>query len=1666
MNKKNFFQLKQTALERFINKSKLNSTLRYELLLVCNIRNNNENQFGDNISKYENSRLKNKEDVLDNTLVKSLYNALDEKHKKMFSKLLELSPLLGSGISNSYYHRGYRTKDIYNNLVPYINYLADLLTYKHINFDILEHFSVKEDSEEYIYINNISIYLTPLLSLDEGNEVYEYIKNMVYNSENLIHLSGMIIKALIQCDREGSNEVVLDLLKAAKLSEGLRASIMESIDLGTIETYKFFLRYVREEKLSRFSSVKRSFLCYTGLEYHVSEKTIDYLSEYVYDCILDDKTTEYLESNNAVKFYIGLYTLACYEYKSATDYIQTNLLSMPNHEQAVALEFISNSVLTIEASKINYILENLKDMSVFFSLDSCKIKFDTNEEKRTFIILVSKKLSTLKMKDLKIKSLDGTTSSSVSLHRLYKEILKLAHEIDDLYELVYPFFDKYFYAYYNSSFNPYENGIKNDIMKDTLISSLSGNQMSFALKTINELNPAFTEDDYLKIAGQLKSKRSEVRQCINALLLKSDDDTLLMSAKMLLEDKNTEKQNGGISLLVDAYDRVKENALFHEIRNILKSLKVAPEMESEKAKLLGAQVKSDNKNLIFDENYKLDTHGLMPFEKNMCEHLKNAVSKLVGNKKKSLLSKKLSTDALGEIIQKFTDIFESHSGEDFEYTDDFGEKTIRKVNYDFKIRDAYYFLNHIIPHDNNLTYDMYPFYLEYAEITKTLTEEELLALWIFTELYSIVVYNNFYDHDDYISEIFLSSFLDQNLLVNFDGSKSMKEPKIDNLNYFKSVIEVLFLGRSDISVFESNQNLILDFLSEFIVFERERVGINKKVYDKLFTTAISILKSKNQYRTITLVSQDQISLLSRVYFIANGILDRDFEITDKEKFTNVFYNLCDLQLADEDMSTYMFSEIMKRINTGEIKKDYMYKLVLQEYNSSVIKNIKHALRGGHYYGQKAREYSEDIKALIQEIYESITNAILETELDRTETETVYSKMALQCDFIGAENFIKAVFKMGKMPFERGGYFYYSSNCGKKMVFSKIVSATYPEKDLTLEKFASILSTYKISEQKLLEASMYNLRFMPYVEEYLKIKGLTKCAYFFKAHMNESFSEEDIKLVARYTDIDAKDMQNGQMDLNWFKESYEEIGEEHFQKLYDASKYITDGGKHKRAQYFSDAVRGKLSIDEVLARINDKRNQEMILAYGLIPFGKDKLKDALERYKRLQLFLKESKQYGAQKKQSEALKVSIAMNNLARNYGLRDATRFLWLMEIELFDSMLTFFEPKELEDIVVHISIENIETPKIIVSKDNKVLKSVPSKYAKMPYILELKEAVKDLKDQYRRARHTLENSMVYEDFFTFDELSKLQKHPIITTILKDLLFISNGNIGFVKDDEFIDHLEKSIKLKASDTLRIAHPADLLENNSWGNWQEYLLKNKIIQQFKQVYRELYTMTADEIKNNGFTNRFAGYQIDGKRTLGILKSRGWMINECDGFEKVNHKENVRIDLYCYADWFTPAEIESPTLEIIEFIDNKTGKKIDMGTLSKVLYSETMRDLDLVVSVAYVGGVDPMMNHTTIEMRKRVLTHNLELFGITNYTQDDNHIMIDGKLGSYSVHLGSGIIHVKGKGMLPVFPVHSQHRGHIFLPFVDDDPKTSEIITKVLMLCEDDKIKDPSILIHLR
>jgi len=272
--------------------------------------------------------------------------------------------------------------------------------------------------------------------------------------------------------------------------------------------------------------------------------------------------------------------------------------------------------------------------------------------------------------------------------------------------------------------------------------------------------------------------------------------------------------------------------------------------------------------------------------------------------------------------------------------------------------------------------------------------------------------------------------------------------------------------------------------------------------------------------------------------------------------------------------------------------------------------------------------------------------------------------------------------------------------------------------------------------------------------------------------------------------------------------------------------------------------------------------------------------------------------------------------------------------------------------------------------------------------------------------------------------------------------------------------------LHCADALTIAHPHDFISMGVWGEYQQRLYREKIVQPFKQVFREYYPVTEDERSAVNISRRYAGNQVQPKKTVALLKTRGWTVDYEEGLQRVWHKENLIARMYAMADWFSPAEIEAPTLETIQFYSRDKYEPVAFDDIPPVIFSETMRDIDLAVSVAHVGGVDPEASHSTVEMRIAIARGLLAMLAVMNVAFQTAHAQIKGSLGEYSVHMGSGVVHKSGTGMLAVLPVHSQARGRIFLPFVDDDPKTAEIMSKILLFAEDGKIKDPGILRQIR
>jgi hypothetical protein len=598
---------------------------------------------------------------------------------------------------------------------------------------------------------------------------------------------------------------------------------------------------------------------------------------------------------------------------------------------------------------------------------------------------------------------------------------------------------------------------------------------------------------------------------------------------------------------------------------------------------------------------------------------------------------------------------------------------------------------------------------------------------------------------------------------------------------------------------------------------------------------------------------------------------------------------------------------------------------------------------------------------------------------------------------------------------------------------------------------------KISDKRLLEAAMYSPGWLDIVGDYLGWPGLKSAAWYFHAHINENFSAQKETEVARYSPISPQDFNDGAFDIEWFRSAYSTLGAERFDLLYDCAKYLTEGSNHRRAQLFADAVLGRLNIGELRKDIHEKRNKDKMLSYSLIPLASDKMKDALARYEFIQSFLKESKSFGAQRRESEAKVCAIAAENLARNAGFSDTLRFTWRMEILKIEQIKSYFEPVSCGAYLVKVDVGAGGIASVVCEKEGKVLASIPSAIKKDPYIEECKAVAASLKAQYKRARENLEKAMVNRDVFEYGEIKALMDHPVVAPLLLQLIFVNGKKAGLF-------HELKGVKDNSE--LRIAHPHDLYTLGNWLEYQHYAFENKLVQPFKQIFRELYLINEDELADKTVSRRYAGHQVQPSKTVALLKGRLWTVDYEEGLQRVYYKENIYVKLYAAADWFSPADVEAPTLETVEFFDRKTHKPVQLDAIHPVVFSEVMRDIDLVVSAAHVGGVDPEASHSTVEMRAVIVRELLSLLHISNVEVDGRFAKVQGSLGEYTVHLGSAMVHKMGKGAVNILAVPSQHRGRVFLPFADDDPRTAEVMSKIILLAEDTTIKDPAILSQIK
>ena len=277
-------------------------------------------------------------------------------------------------------------------------------------------------------------------------------------------------------------------------------------------------------------------------------------------------------------------------------------------------------------------------------------------------------------------------------------------------------------------------------------------------------------------------------------------------------------------------------------------------------------------------------------------------------------------------------------------------------------------------------------------------------------------------------------------------------------------------------------------------------------------------------------------------------------------------------------------------------------------------------------------------------------------------------------------------------------------------------------------------------------------------------------------------------------------------------------------------------------------------------------------------------------------------------------------------------------------------------------------------------------------------------------------------------------------------------------------------------------------------WRRHLLEQRIVQPFKQAFRELYVLTPAEELTRVYSNRFAAHVFRQVQARALMKGRGWKPVPVawwdDGIDHGVARRGyepfgIRAELF-----FDPIlDIHPDTSDLypyctsdqLRFFDAARDTPMQLADVPLLVFTEAMRDVDLFVGVTSIGADPQWLDRgegrrfesywnaysfgaltAAGEIRREVLEQLVPRLAIADRCQlDDRYLAVRGDLRTYRIHLGSGnILMSPNDQYLCIVAARDGRAEKLFLPF-DDDPVLSLILSKAFLLANDSAITDTTI-----
>jgi hypothetical protein len=1535
---------------------------------------------------------------------------------------------------NGWNRRSFRSSNLESSyFIRQVNFIISLLN--ETNYD----FSFYEYTVYHAHLHAPAMSLVFAAAIDDGNtQIKSLCIDAIYGWHEISKPSRSLIKAMLSSADTECWQAVEKLLLSAQRQEGLRQTILECLDEVSFDAFKYFIKVILEHQLTRFSSVVRAVDVWAGLVWKAEKEStiIRFLTLADRFFNAPDLIAEAIQTKDNLEVYTALWAQGVIDVDKTQDHLDV-LMEGRDEQVFLALYFIDQvnvlklilrysrrlivhsnpaivcqGVQLLNSQECLYQLSKNDRLAIFDQLEARLDDFpkNTTTVKSIAFSWLSYRYGQEMVLDLMINLLSLKSEADFIRILPYYQALPVGQRESIMYKL----FPEYCYLNHNLlSINEPLVGKKRDFVFGMLNDSSQYIQ-SVALAVLHDT--AFQAQEWLVLENLLKRQGLDFRDGVLKIIKNQNIEQIKSSTQNLLHSKFAPQRLAGLNLLI----WMKEN---HS-----KELNWVDQMalEYSERKKFTTNEKTALKNLIKqdeskEEHLEIDEFGIYKPQKTALKVDKCMHSYGVRNKYRNLnefcLSK--SEKEINKALENLHQIIFDNKNYEYSYEDESGVKTTVLLGNKFKPLKSD--TSGMTPDEKSNNYPLVDLWKKWYE------EEQLNPLDLLMIQISLGIFNKCYGKlDTDLESIPFTKRLYQNPLSDDELRKHMYR-----------ISELLCLKNPFTQEIEFLSDLISDCW--------------KDMDDEIISGP---LRPNNSERSSRINNWRQLP--------SSEYLWNRYAVLKRQMSTNQFqvYWHQVLWRSDTFFSDYYLPDLYdyaRAYEEGLIEKDILLWRIMQ---AEAISQLTHPNRKRDEEKHILEEFPY-LKELLSMCRDRIIEYKLTGKVNSKEGNLLFQNINLS---YGSNRFIAYLKALGKSPLYKGKVeVYYRVEMDKKESFSHLLKNCYPLKEEAQETFNKLISESKISTKRLCEASIYAPQWLPFVARFLAWENMESAVWWLYAHSNGLASEQAESEISKYTSINQEDFNEGVVDVNWFRESYTSLGDEKWEILYDTSKIISTGIGHKRCKLYTDVLCGKILLSEIEKQINESRKQDYLRAYGLAPLNQYQPEiDLLNRYQLLQKFLKESKQFGSQRQVSEAMAFNQAMENLSRTAGYSDSIRLQWTMETKEAQKIIQDAQNINLGDTLISLNIDENGSTAVNAIKEGKILKSIPAKYRKHSDVIKLQDYCKALKEQSKRTLKSLETAMVNGDIFSKAEIENMIAHPLVSPMIQKLVLISKSQIGFYHKGMLIN--TEGMESAVSNEIRIAHPVDLYEDKNWTAYQSYCFTQKIKQPFKQIFRELYLPTADELREKSISRRYAGHQIQPRKTLALLKSRGWTVNYTDGLKKVH--QNITAHMFALAAWFTPADIEAPCIETVAFFDRTKGKRTAFKDIDKRLFSETMRDIDLVISVAHVGQTDPESSQSSIELRIAIARETCQLFKLENVSFSERHAKIKGEIGEYSVHMGSGICHQVANATLSIIPVHSQHRGRMFLPFMDQDPKTAEILSKIVLLAKDKEIQDPTILQQLQ